>query len=54
MQQSTNRVANLPKIKGFNGGNLGNVRKQLGDALNYDPSAHSPLLRTAHRGLVRS
>lgn len=34
LQQSTNRVANLPKIKGFNGGNLGNVRKQLGDALD--------------------
>jgi hypothetical protein len=33
LQQSTNRVANLPKIKGFNGGNLGDVRGQLGDAL---------------------
>ena len=33
LQQSTNRVANLPKIKGFNGGNLGAVRSQLGDAL---------------------
>ena len=33
LEQSTNRVANLPKIKGFNGGNLGDVRRQLGDAL---------------------
>ena len=33
LEQSTNRVANLPKIKGFNGGNLGAVRSQLGDAL---------------------
>ena len=33
LEQSTKRVANLPKIKGFNGGNLGIVRRQLGDAL---------------------
>ncbi len=33
LEQSTNRVANLPKIKGFNGGNLGSVRRELGDAL---------------------
>jgi len=33
LEQSTNRVANLPKIKGFNGGNLSSVRRQLGDAL---------------------
>ena len=34
LQKSTNRVANLPKIKGFNGGNLGVIRRQLGDALS--------------------
>ena len=33
LKVSTGRVANLPKIKGFNGGNLGSVRRQLGDAI---------------------